>query len=134
MFGIAKFRAHLGALTNFSLLGFISFLIGLASLYVVYDLWGVPYWLAVPISVLVHLAIHYWSTRSLVFTESQRPVEEGFLIFVLIGVAEIIFITGSVTLIVEYLHGNVYWTRIIMGTIAAIGGFWANARYNFRVL
>lgn len=124
--------SKLGALTWFSILGFISFLIGLGALYVLYDLARVPYYFAVPLSILCHLAFHYASTRTLVFPNSGRSIEEGFVIFVLIGILEIIFITGAVTLIVEYAMGNVYWTRIVVGLIAAIGGFWANAVWNFR--
>ena len=103
-------------------------------LYIAYDIFGIPYWLAVPLSVLCHLGIHYALARSLVFTDSGRTVEEGFALFVVIGIFEIIFITGSVTLLVEYAGADVYWTRIIAGTVAAIGGFWANAVFTFRAL
>ena len=131
---ITKCREHLSSLTLFSVFGFVSFLFGLVVLYALYDTLGMPYWLAVPASVLAHLALHYALSRILVFTDSGRSVEEGFAIFVLIGIAEIIFITGTVTLVVEYLGGDVYWTRILAGIVAAIGGFWANAIYTFRVL
>lgn len=130
----AKWRDHLPSLTAFSFFGFISFLFGLAVLYVMYDILGVPYWIGVPFSVFAHLALHYALARSLVFTDSGRTIEEGFLIFVIIGILEIIFITGSVTLVVEYLSGDVYYTRIIAGVIAAILGFWANAAFTFRAL
>lgn len=134
MFENTKLGRHFGHLAQFSLWGFISFLLGLAVLYVLYDLLGMDYWLAVPLSVMTHLALHYAATRGFVFTKCERTFEVGFLIFVLIGIAEIVFITGGVTLIVEYLNGDVYWTRIGVGVIAAIGGFWANAKYNFKVL
>ncbi len=121
-------------LASFSVFGALSFAIGLAVLYVMYDLANFYYWIAVPFSVMVHLAIHYGLSRHFIFTTSERTIEEGFLIFVLIGVAEIIFITGTVTLVVEYAMGDVYWTRISAGIIAAIGGFFANARWNFKAL
>lgn len=122
----------LGALTWFSVLGFLSFLVGLGALYILYDLLTLPYYVAVPLSVLAHLAFHYASTRTLVFPNSGRTVEEGFAIFTVIGVFEIVFITGAVTLLVEYAGGNVYWTRIAVGVVAAILGFWANAYFTFR--
>lgn len=134
MLEIAKYKEHVGSLVSFSILGFVSFIAGLVALYVAYDLLGVPYWIAVPFSVMVHLAIHYATSRGFVFTKSTRSVEEGFLIFVIIGIAEIIFITGTVTLIVEFAMGDVYWTRIGAGIVAAIGGFWANAKYTFNAL
>lgn len=124
----------LRALAGFSLWGLISFLVGLGVLYVLYDISHFPYWLAVPFSVMCHLAIHYGMTRSFVFTESQRSLEEGFLIFVFIGVLEIIFITGTVALFVEFAMADVYWVRITAGVVAATLGFLANAKYNFNAL
>ncbi len=130
----AKWRTHLPGLTAFSLFGLISFLFGLVVLYALYDLAGLPYWVGVPLSVFAHLALHYALARSLVFTDSGRTVEEGFVIFVIIGILEIVCITGTVTLIVEYLGGDVYWTRIGAGVVAAVAGFWANATFTFRAL
>lgn len=125
---------RLGLLTSFSVWGLLSFLIGLGVLYLLFDVSGFPYWIAVPFSIMVHLAVHYWCSRSFVFRKSARSLEEGFLLFVLIGIAEIVLITGLTTLVVEYAMGDVYWTRIIVGVAVALGGFWANARYNFKAL
>lgn len=130
----AKWRAHLGSLTAFSLFGLISFVFGLGVLYVVYDLLGVPYWIGVPFSVFCHLAVHYALARSLVFTTSGRTIEEGFAIFVLVGVLEILFITATVTFFVEVFSADVYLTRITAGVVAAILGFFANAVYTFRAV
>ena len=85
-------------------------------------------------SVTANLVTHYAASRAFVFTHTERSVESGLIIFFLIGLAEIVFITGSVTLLVEYTHGDVYWTRIGAGVVAAVLGFLANARFNFKAL
>ena len=121
-------------LTKYSLWGFATFLLGLGVLYVLYDLLHVPYWIAVPLSVTTNLVAHYAASRLFVFTHTERSVESGLIIFFLIGLAEIIFITGSVTLLVEYAKADVYWTRIVAGIVAAVAGFWANAKFNFKAL
>jgi putative flippase GtrA len=121
-------------LTQYSLWGFVAFCIGLGSLYVFVGLLYVPYWIAVPLSVCVNLVIHYTASRLFVFTNSDRSIEVGLLIFIAIGIAEIFAITTLVTLLVEYGGANVYWARIGAGIIAALGGFWANGKYNFKVL
>lgn len=122
------------ALTKYSLWGFVAFLLGLASLYLFYNLLHIPYWVAVPLSVCVNLAIHYTTSRLFVFTDNDRSIEVGLIIFAAIGVAEIFMITGLVTLLVEYGGANLYWARIGAGIVAALGGFWANGKYNFKVL
>lgn len=126
--------AEASKLVHYSLWGFATFLIGLGALYVLYDIWLVPYWIAVPLSVGVNLLLHYAASRRFVFTKTDRPVEEGLFIFICIGVLEIIFITGGVTLLVEYTSVGLYWSRIGVGIVAAVLGFLANARINFKAL
>jgi putative flippase GtrA len=121
-------------LTAYSLWGFVSFVLGLASLYVFYNLLHIEYWLSVPLSVSVNLVVHYLTSRLFVFTDTDRSFEVGLIIFAAIGITEIFMITGLVTLLVEYAGANVYWARIGAGVVAAVGGFWANGRYNFKVL
>lgn len=121
-------------LSMYTVWGFVSFLLGLASLYFFHNVLGVPYWVAVPLSVGVNLVVHYTTTRLYVFTESDRSIEVGLIIFIAIGIAEIVAITTLVTLLVEYGGANLYWARIGAGIVAALGGFWANGKYNFKVL
>lgn len=121
-------------LTYYSVWGFVAFVLGLASLYVFYNVLAIPYWIAVPLSVGVNLLVHYTASRLFVFTDSERSLEVGLIIFIAIGIVEIFIITGLVTLLVEYGNANVYWARIGAGTVAAVVGFWANGKYNFKVL
>lgn len=114
--------------------GFLTFLLGLLSLYVLYDLVHIHYYIAVPLSVMVNLVTHYATSRAFVFTDSNRSVESGFVIFFAIGLCEIIFITVTVALLVEFTQGDVYWARVAAGVIAAIAGFLANAKFNFKAL
>lgn len=121
-------------LTKYSAWGFVSFVLGLASLYIFFNIFSVPYWIAVPLSVGVNLIVHYTTSRLYVFTDTDRSIEVGLIIFAAIGIAEIFIITGLVTLLVEYGGANLYWARIGAGIVAALGGFWANGKYNFKVL
>lgn len=121
-------------LTAYALWGFGAFMLGLASLFVLYNVLAIEYWLAVPLSVCVNLIAHYTACRLLVFTNSHRSFNIGLLIFAIIGLFEIGTITLLVTILVEYGSVDLYWARIGAGTLAAVLGFWANGRYNFNVL
>lgn len=121
-------------LVAYAFWGFVSFVLGLASLYIFYNLFSVTYWLAVPLSVAVNLVAHYSACHFLVFANRAHAFNVGLMIFAVIGIGEILIITGLVTLLVEYAGAHVYWARIGAGTIAAVAGFWANGHYNFKVL
>lgn len=126
--------AQVSALTQYSAWGFVTFLLGLGALYVLYDICHVPYWIAVPLSVGINLVAHYTASRRFVFTKTERPIEQGLVIFIFIGILEILFITGGVTLLIEYTAADLYWARIGVGIVAAVFGFLANARFNFKAL
>lgn len=121
-------------LVAYGLWGLASFALGLLSLVLFYNVLAIDYWLAVPLSVGVNLVAHYTACHFLVFTHTKRSFDVGLIIFATIGVLEIGLITGLVTVLVEYAGTDVYWARISAGTVAAVVGFWANGKYNFKIL
>ena len=103
-------------------------------LYVLYDLLGLQYYLAVILSFGLGAAGHYFGARILVFGDGGRSVPMGLAYFLVIVVADAALITVGTTLLVEYAGADVYWARIGMGLLAGLTNFFLNARYNFRVI
>ena len=126
--------ARVGQLVAYGLWGLVAFAVGMLALWVTFDIAGLPYALSVALSVTANLCAHYIASRTFVFTDTARSFEEGFVIFVGIGIAEIIGITALATLAVAYGGADEYVARIAAGILAACIGFWANGRFTFRAL
>lgn len=121
-------------LVAYALWGLVAFAVGMLSLWVTYGIFRLPYSLSVAVSVATNLITHYTTSRLFVFTRSGRTYEEGFAIFALIGVLEIIGITALAIALVEYGSVDEYVARILSGILASIIGFWANGHFTFRAL
>lgn len=120
----ARFAAFLAT-------GAASFCIGFAFLYLLYGLAGVPYLVAVPLSAIVAATAHYQAVRLFVFRNHGRAWLPGYVTFMGITAAVIVFITAGVYFSVEFLHMNVYVARVSVATLAAIASFFAHRHHTF---
>lgn len=118
---------------GYSIIGTTAFALDLSLIYFFRDIALLPYWVAVPVAFLISTSLHYVVARHLVFSDTTRPLGEGYGYFILIMVVNALLVTGLVALLVEYGHTSVYLARILVAGLVGILSFFLNTKYNFKV-
>ncbi len=121
-------------LLQYSLSGTLGLTIDLSLLYLLVTTLQVPYMIAVPLSFLIAVTIHYSICRTWVFRGTTRPLKVGYIYFISILLFSLLIVQTIVVAGVELLELNLYVARIIAAFIAGCSSFYLNARYNFRLL
>ena len=108
------------------------FLVGLALLYVLVDMFGMNSIVATGVSFLVANSLHYLLGRSWIFRGTQRPFGEGFVIFLVnAGIGLVVTMTLYAALVtftpIHYLAA-----RVIVSLVSGLLLFVLNAVFNFR--
>ena len=118
---------------KYFLVGFSTFLFDLLLLYIFTDVFHVNYLLSVGIAYFIAVSINYYVSRKFVFSKTLERVDKGYINFILIGSAGLLFVVLLMVFFVETLKIEYVISRII---VAGVVGFWnylMNLYVNFKV-
>jgi putative flippase GtrA len=128
-----KIPPNVRRLFRYMVVGVSTFALDLGMLFTATSIFGVPYFVATPISFLIAVSINYAINREVTFSDTKRPWRAGYVYFVggaLVGATATTFL---VTFFVSSL-GLFYLTaRVITSFIVGIGNYFFNLYVNFKV-
>jgi putative flippase GtrA len=118
---------------HYSLIGFSTFLFDLALLAALTQFGGVnPVW-AAGLSFLVAVSLNYALSRHFVFSGTARGHKAGYVYFVLIAGVGLLFVTGSMYLLVTVLGFYYLAARTAIAVITGMWNYTINLFFNFKV-
>lgn len=119
-------------LIKYSVSGTTSFLIDLGLLYALTEELLVPYFIAVPLSFLVAVTIHYTACRVWVFPDTARSLRGGYILFLGVLASTLVIIEILVIAQVEIFNLDVIAARVVSSFFAGLWSYLLNARITFR--
>jgi putative flippase GtrA len=126
-------RTLLRRLLLYSVAGVSAFVLDLGFIYLFNAVFGVVYYVAVPLGFIIATTLHYFLSRKLAFADSERPMGSGYVYFLIIVGTSLLTVTGIVIFLVETMGASIYLARIITSAFAGAFSFLANTFLNFRV-
>lgn len=112
--------------------GGFSFLVGLTALYLMQEVFAIPYLVAVPISALIAATVHHGASRQFVFESTKRALLQEYAIFMGVTFFVILLITIGVYIGVEFFSMNVYIARTLVAAFVAVLSFFVHKRFTFK--
>lgn len=121
-------------LAKYMLVGASTFLLDLAILYLLTDVFLVHYVWSAGISFLLAISLNYSLSRAYVFRGSQRQQGSSYLFFVGIAFAGLVFVTGGMYTLVEHFGMHYIGARIIVAGVTGLWNYLMNLHFNFKVV
>lgn len=118
---------------KYAAVGGSTFAFDLVLLWVVTELFGVPYQISTAGAFLVAVSLNYALSRKFVFKGTTRRVHHGYLYFILIACGGAAVVTGAVAFLVSLFGMHYLIARIIVACFVGIGNYLFNLHFNFKV-
>ena len=118
---------------RYALVGGSTFAFDLALIWMMTELFGVPYWLSTWLGFVIAVSLNYFISRRFVFRGTGRRIDHGYAFFILFALGGAAFIAGAVTLLVTLFGLHYLVARIGIAAIVGIGNYLFNLHFNFRV-
>jgi putative flippase GtrA len=105
---------------------------GLGLMWLLVEKAGVHEIVATGASFITANSCHYIFGRLWIYRGTERPVAEGFALFLMNGLAGLSLTVAAMALLREYTAIDLYVARILVSVIAGLMMFVLNAVWNFR--
>jgi len=118
---------------KYMLTGGSTFLLDLCLLWLLTDVFGWYYLIAVATSFAVAITLNYWLARKFVFSTTLRGVGEGYAIFIGIALSGMAIVTGCMYVLVEYFGWGYFPARLAVASFTGLWNYLLNLYVNFKV-
>lgn len=119
---------------RYALVGVSTLAFDLVLLYIVTELFGVPYYISTPAAFLVAVTINYFISRKFVFRGTERRIHHGYAYFIAVALVGAFVTTSLVAFLVSFAHLYYLLARVLVAGIIGIGNYLLNLYLNFRVV
>lgn len=118
---------------KYSAIGFGTFLGDLVLLYVFTDWLQIHYLLAAGTAFLIAVSVNYVLSRRIVFKGTKRGQTAGYLYFLIIAGIGLMFVTGGMFILVEWLGVYYVFARVLVAGVTGLWNYLMNLFFNFKV-
>jgi len=118
---------------KYTSVGVSTFALDLALLFILTDVFRVHYVLSAGIAFCIAVSLNYVISRRFVFGGTERGMQSGYVMFLLIAAVGLLAVMGLMYISVDRFGLNYIVSRVL---IAGLVGFWTylmNLYWNFRV-
>lgn len=119
---------------KYATVGGSTFAFDLALLWVMTEVFLVPYLLSTALAFLVAVSINYFVSRRYVFKGTSRRMHHGYVYFILIACGGALAVTGAVALLVTLFSMHYLVARVLVACVVGIGNYLFNLHFNFKVV
>jgi len=120
-------------LLKYSSVGLSTFILDLAMLFILTDLFNIYYVLSASLAFLISFSVNYPLSRRYVFTGTLRSVGTGYIIFIFIGSAGLVMVGSLMYALVDLVGLNYIISRVIIAAIVGLWNYFMNLYVNFKV-
>lgn len=110
-----------------------TFAFDLVLIWIMTELFGVPYQVSTALGFLIAVSINYLLARKLVFKGTERRIHHGYLYFILFAGGGALLISGAVTFLVSFFALHYMTARILVACVVGVANYLFNLHVNFRV-
>ena len=118
---------------KYSSVGVSTFALDLAILFVLTEVFKVPYLFSTGAAFIVAVSLNYYMSRKYVFNKTSRKLGQGYYMFVSIATVALFAILALMSLFVEVLGLDYFVSRIIIGGIIGVCNYILNLFVTFKV-
>ncbi len=124
---------HTRRFLKYSFVGVSTFLFDLGLLFVCIDVLHWHYLLATPVAYTIAVSLNYLASRRLVFAGTARGMRTGYVIFLLISLSGMGFVTLGMYLLITHTSVSYFGARVCVASLAGIWNYLMNLFVNFKV-
>lgn len=118
---------------TFSGLGVLAFVVDIALLALLTELFDVFYMLSATLAFICATSGHYIAARHYAFPETKRPFRQGYAFFIAIASINLIVTLVLLNLLVEKLGFYYLLARVLVSAAVGIFNFATNSVLNFNI-
>lgn len=119
---------------KYAIVGGSTFAFDLALLWIMTEVFLIPYLVSTALAFIVAVSINYFVSRKYVFKGTSRKIHHGYMYFILIAGGGALAVTGAVALLVTTLALHYLVARVLVACIVGIGNYLFNLHFNFKVV
>jgi len=119
---------------KYATVGGSTFAFDLALLWVMTEVFLIPYLLSTALAFLLAVSINYFVSRRYVFKGTNRRMNHGYIYFIIIACGGALAVTGAVALLVTTLALHYLIARVLVACFVGIGNYLFNLHFNFKVV
>lgn len=127
-------RSGIKRFLKYAIVGGSTFAFDLLLLWVMTELFGIPYYVSTPFAFIVAVSINYFLARAHVFKGTERPVHHGYMYFVGVAGGGAFLITSAVALLVTFTGLHYLPARILVACVTGTLNYLFNLHINFKVV
>ncbi|MES2623037.1 MAG: GtrA family protein [Patescibacteria group bacterium] len=116
---------------QYAVSGGTAFIMDFAVLYALFAYTHLSYFYAVPLAFIFGTLVNYSINHLWVFKGNTQSVAKGYWYFLQIALIGIIATLGIMTIMIEWLHINTLFSRVVAAGLVFIWSFAANYFLNF---
>ncbi|HWH07088.1 MAG TPA: GtrA family protein [Candidatus Paceibacterota bacterium] len=125
--GIRRFFKYAGV-------GGSTFAFDLLLIYLLTELFGVPYTISTPLGFVIAVSINYFLSRRFVFKGTDRTVHHGYVYFITFAGLGALLITASVAALVTTFNLHYLFARVLVACVIGMTNYLLNLHLNFKVV
>jgi putative flippase GtrA len=118
---------------KYSTVGLGTFLIDLALLYALTEIFAIHYLYSAGIAFLIAVSINFVLSRRYIFKGSARSAKVSYLNFILIALVGLGLVTGGMYVLVSIFSMSYVLARIFVACLTGIWNYLMNLYVNFKV-
>lgn len=119
---------------KYATVGGSTFAFDLALLWVMTEVFLVPYLVSTALAFMIAVSINYFVSRRFVFKGTNRRIHHGYVYFILIACGGALAVTGAVALLVTTLAMHYLVARVLVACFVGMGNYLFNLHFNFKVV
>ena len=119
---------------RYASVGISTLLFDLGMLYVAVSIFGLPVYIATPLTFLIAVSCNYALSRRYVFQKTERGWIHGYGYFAIVAIIGALVTTTLVEALVTYAGLFYLIARVLVAGIVGIGNYLFNLYLNFKVV
>lgn len=119
---------------KYTSVGVTTFVIDMIIVATLLTWFNLPYQGAIGLGFLIGVTLNYFLSYFYVYAGTEQTIVQGYVIFFLLAVGGMVFITLGVTYLVEIFEIGILVARLLTGTIVGLSNFIINTFLNFKVV